>query len=138
MCSVVLTSSRLWDFSLQEMTDPERRFRQLPGEMTVAALPEAAPEDARMKKIFMNNCTGCHSTSYALQFRFDEAGWSKIIDLMKVVPVTGVYPGPNAKSNQIMERDQRPLSAYLARADRKSTRLNSSHGYISYAVFCLK
>src|SRR2546422_4431612 len=26
----------------------------------------------------------------------------------------------------------------LAKADRKSTRLNSSHGYISYAVFCLK
>src|SRR2546429_6025957 len=25
-----------------------------------------------------------------------------------------------------------------SRADRKSTRLNSSHGYISYAVFCLK
>src|SRR2546422_3703469 len=24
------------------------------------------------------------------------------------------------------------------RGDRKSTRLNSSHGYISYAVFCLK
>src|SRR5687768_17990292 len=23
-------------------------------------------------------------------------------------------------------------------SDRKSTRLNSSHGYISYAVFCLK
>src|SRR5207245_11119284 len=26
----------------------------------------------------------------------------------------------------------------VARADRKSTRLNSSHGSISYAVFCLK
>src|SRR2546422_5493885 len=26
----------------------------------------------------------------------------------------------------------------LNRLDRKSTRLNSSHGYISYAVFCLK
>src|SRR5687768_17811664 len=25
-----------------------------------------------------------------------------------------------------------------ATEDRKSTRLNSSHGYISYAVFCLK
>src|SRR2546422_3417239 len=25
-----------------------------------------------------------------------------------------------------------------ANRDRKSTRLNSSHGYISYAVFCLK
>src|SRR5687768_18351533 len=27
---------------------------------------------------------------------------------------------------------------WFAAADRKSTRLNSSHGYISYAVFCLK
>src|SRR5687768_18207094 len=26
----------------------------------------------------------------------------------------------------------------VIRKDRKSTRLNSSHGYISYAVFCLK
>src|SRR2546422_5135326 len=26
----------------------------------------------------------------------------------------------------------------LSHRDRKSTRLNSSHGYISYAVFCLK
>src|SRR2546422_3043617 len=26
----------------------------------------------------------------------------------------------------------------VAPLDRKSTRLNSSHGYISYAVFCLK
>src|SRR5712675_2527807 len=26
----------------------------------------------------------------------------------------------------------------VSAADRKSTRLNSSHGYISYAVFCLK
>src|SRR2546422_1127150 len=39
-----------------------------------------------------------------------------------------------------------PAAAVLADArlavpppgDRKSTRLNSSHGYISYAVFCLK
>src|SRR2546422_2876665 len=31
------------------------------------------------------------------------------------------------------------LQARLRRdRDRKSTRLNSSHGYISYAVFCLK
>src|SRR2546422_11022002 len=31
-----------------------------------------------------------------------------------------------------------PAGEWRARADRKSTRLNSSHGYISYAVFCLK
>src|SRR2546429_2991807 len=30
------------------------------------------------------------------------------------------------------------MAAVLAHQDRKSTRLNSSHGYISYAVFCLK
>src|SRR2546429_32455 len=30
------------------------------------------------------------------------------------------------------------LERQLAAKDRKSTRLNSSHGYISYAVFCLK
>src|SRR2546422_6723707 len=29
-------------------------------------------------------------------------------------------------------------SGFSLSADRKSTRLNSSHGYISYAVFCLK
>src|SRR2546429_9679001 len=33
---------------------------------------------------------------------------------------------PNTKPNSVRPRD------------RKSTRLNSSHGYISYAVFCLK
>src|SRR3989449_7255965 len=30
---------------------------------------------------------------------------------------------------------RRPVERFR---DRKSTRLNSSHGYISYAVFCLK
>src|SRR2546426_8499238 len=31
-----------------------------------------------------------------------------------------------------------PLVQWVARIDRKSTRLNSSHLVISYAVFCLK
>src|SRR2546429_5362712 len=31
-----------------------------------------------------------------------------------------------------------PPATFRERQDRKSTRLNSSHGYISYAVFCLK
>src|SRR5687768_5764940 len=30
------------------------------------------------------------------------------------------------------------VTSYATQRDRKSTRLNSSHGYISYAVFCLK
>src|SRR3712207_8619055 len=31
-----------------------------------------------------------------------------------------------------------PVEVHLAPQDRKSTRLNSSHANISYAVFCLK
>src|SRR3712207_7094687 len=37
------------------------------------------------------------------------------------------------------DREREPVGARDARrADRKSTRLNSSHANISYAVFCLK
>src|SRR2546422_7457350 len=43
---------------------------------------------------------------------------------------------------EVEERDQDTERVALRRdeqvGDRKSTRLNSSHGYISYAVFCLK
>jgi streptogramin lyase/cytochrome c5 len=114
--AVDLGANRRQNFALQEIADAERRFRQLPGEMMAAALPEATPQDAHMKKIFMNNCTACHSTSYALQFKFDDAGWNKIINLMKVVPNNGVYAGPTAKANMIMDRNQKQLATYLARA----------------------
>src|SRR5205809_2315820 len=51
---------------------------------------------------------------------------------------------PTSMTSQPME--SRPAVAACANMgpevrasrDRKSTRLNSSHGYISYAVFCLK
>src|SRR2546422_3786063 len=36
------------------------------------------------------------------------------------------------------QREQRRVATRPFPLDRKSTRLNSSHGYISYAVFCLK
>src|SRR2546422_4027780 len=36
------------------------------------------------------------------------------------------------------ERPERQIHPEHEELDRKSTRLNSSHGYISYAVFCLK
>src|SRR2546422_10481221 len=41
------------------------------------------------------------------------------------------YPDRGDKAAQ-------PLGSFHNPSDRKSTRLNSSHGYISYAVFCLK
>ena len=110
-----LSAARRADLTLQPMTDFERQVRQLPGEMLMAALPEATEDDARIKRIFRNNCTGCHTPSYVLQFRFDEDGWSKIIEMMKVVPNSGVYP-TDPKPNAIIDFHQKQLAAYLARA----------------------
>src|SRR2546422_6276095 len=38
--------------------------------------------------------------------------------------------------NRLLQQNAK--AEIMENADRKSTRLNSSHGYISYAVFCLK
>src|SRR2546429_6380756 len=58
--------------------------------------------------------------------------------------------GPAGDEAAVSQSDAQPFVAAVrlrrplgldrrgARGDRKSTRLNSSHGYVSYAVFCLK
>jgi streptogramin lyase len=106
---------RQQDFVLQPMRDFERQVRQLPGDLMLAALPEETPDDARMKRLIRNNCTGCHTPSYVLQHRFDEAGWSAVIDLMKRVNVYGVVQ-PERPVNGILDFHQKELAAYLARA----------------------
>src|SRR2546422_8540335 len=63
--------------------------------------------------------------------------------LFRSLAVQRLYNGdcmPNAiKKIGIPKRDvPRPARHLPPDVDRKSTRLNSSHGYISYAVFCLK
>src|SRR2546422_4799057 len=44
----------------------------------------------------------------------------------------------NGLSHQSCHNRSFQRTAVTIFQDRKSTRLNSSHGYISYAVFCLK
>src|SRR2546429_6989087 len=64
-------------------------------------------------------------------------------------PAGGREEGAHAVVHQLPGREDHALrigrvpglelaEQLLSRQDRKSTRLNSSHGYISYAVFCLK
>src|SRR2546422_4811398 len=48
----------------------------------------------------------------------------------------GVVESPDIRAGMAML--VAALGAEGSSVDRKSTRLNSSHGYISYAVFCLK
>src|SRR5207247_6928505 len=49
---------------------------------------------------------------------------------------TGVLIGATAIPAWFLHRTLLPI--HFGTADRKSTRLNSSHEWISYAVFCLK
>ena len=110
---VDLSANKQQTLTLTTINDPERRWRQLPGELMVASLPEETADDARMKKIFMNQCTGCHTPSYTLQFRFDEGGWNRIINLMKTVNNRGVPQ--QGQNNQIIALNQKDLAAYLAK-----------------------
>src|SRR5205807_9304688 len=68
------------------------------------------------------------------------------VDQIATLDVTGVEPMAHALPLHNVLRDDMveaalPIEAVLKNApdiDRKSTRLNSSHLVISYAVFCLK
>jgi virginiamycin B lyase len=110
---VDLDATKHQDFKLAPM--PEF-FRQLPGDLVMAALPEDTADDRRLKRLVINNCTGCHTASFTLQHRFDEAGWSAVIDLMKHVNVSGVYQGPEHRAQGVLDYHQKELAAYLARA----------------------
>src|SRR2546429_2871470 len=49
------------------------------------------------------------------------------------------YAASKATNKTLGPREAHPIAGTKGFVgDRKSTRLNSSHGYISYAVFCLK
>ncbi len=109
---VDLGANRKQDFTLDALTD---FVRQLPGDLIAASLPNATPEEARLQALVRNNCTGCHTPSYTLQHKFDEAGWSRIIDLMKKVNVSGIYQGED-KINGHLDFNQKELAAYLAHA----------------------
>src|SRR5256884_1028002 len=49
-----------------------------------------------------------------------------------------IYSGDDGPADASSQRRRAQPERHRGSRDRKSTRLNSSHGYISYAVFCLK
>src|SRR2546429_8353585 len=72
-----------------------------------------------------------------LFFFFNDTATTEIytLSLHDALPISqGFQPGRQEIKHARLVRIQ--LRRLLE--DRKSTRLNSSHGYISYAVFCLK
>src|SRR2546422_6072556 len=69
-------------------------------------------------------------------FFFNDTATTEIytLSLHDALPISPTHWPPRA----VMGSGSRCRRGRRATEDRKSTRLNSSHGYISYAVFCLK
>jgi len=112
-----LSGDRRLDLKLARNSDAEQTFRQLPGNLALDSLPEGSDDDKRMKQLVRNGCTSCHTASYPLQHRFDEAGWNAIIELMKNANVYGSYMAKErGKPTGILDHHQKELAAYLARA----------------------
>ena len=107
-----LTSTRHQDFVLKPIKDFQR---QLTGDQLLASLPDGTPDDRRLKRVFRNSCTSCHQPNYILQERFDIAGWTAILDLMKRVNVAGGYLGDKSEPAPIIDFHEKELAAYLAR-----------------------
>src|SRR6266542_6527916 len=72
-------------------------------------------------------------------FFFNDTATTEIytLSLHDALPISRQL-GPYATSARITRIPKKRLTACPSAGDRKSTRLNSSHGSISYAVFCLK
>jgi streptogramin lyase len=110
---VNVTGTRHQDFVLKPLKDFQK---QLTGDQLLASLPDGTPEDRRLKRVFRNSCTSCHQPNYILQERFDTAGWTAILELMKRVNVAGGYLGdkPDVIA-PIIDFHEKDLAAYLAR-----------------------
>src|SRR2546430_5401317 len=85
-------------------------------------------------------CQALHYFNVFCFFFFNDTATTEIytLSLHDALPIYPAARGPDAAHG----RDGRGARQHAARRgwqqDRKSTRLNSSHSQISYAVFCLK
>src|SRR2546430_13595365 len=61
-----------------------------------------------------------------------------VLDGERVVKLKPVFGYLHRNHEKIGVRHRAQIARVLTDLDRKSTRLNSSHSQISYAVFCLK
>src|SRR5438034_7956185 len=74
---------------------------------------------------------------YTTLFRSQVTAWVALTDASIEAGCMEVIPGSH-KLGQLSHAEHSEATHNLLSRDRKSTRLNSSHTVISYAVFCLK
>src|SRR5690242_5610481 len=78
---------------------------------------------------------------FLIFFFFNDTATTEIytLSLHDALPILlQLHPGVHRRHHVGVEHGGGASAAALALLDRKSTRLNSSHMSISYAVFCLK
>src|SRR2546422_6227974 len=86
---------------------------------------------------------------YTTLFRSNYGEGANVYSALTKQPLTHHSVGPQVDLHDLLDpADAQPINQKCDTPDgapneerdedRKSTRLNSSHGYISYAVFCLK
>jgi streptogramin lyase len=98
------------DFSLEPVRDVTR---QMTGADWFNSMPVDTAQDRRLKDVLYTSCSGCHSPNYPLQNRFDKAGWTAMMDLMKMLNVVGVR---NQKEPYpIIQYHEQELAEYLAK-----------------------
>src|SRR5579863_9596106 len=110
---VDLAATKHHDFVLNQAKD---FVRQLSGDQILASLPDQTPDDRRLKRVFRNSCTSCHQPNYILQNKFDEQGWTAILETMKRINVFGGYMGDKSPIAAPIDFHEKELAAYLARA----------------------
>src|SRR5262245_63518159 len=101
-----------------------RRKTRVNALMTRPSIILRSGMDARITSAFMRG----KKLSRSAHGKADHHGrlrLAHVLSAQPTLPATGGYPGGGA-------------AIHRRRQDRKSTRLNSSHLGISYAVFCLK
>src|SRR2546422_7345500 len=107
--------------------EPESRVRRHVGEHAHAEPEEDPLLDPRVDAPRAVRCPP-GGADLAARERGPELGEQRALGLAVALPVLG--------GERLDALTQRHARRPAASRDRKSTRLNSSHGYISYAVFC--
>jgi streptogramin lyase len=95
------------DLALQPTDDV---MPQLSGWQQLAALPNDTREERRGKAVILKACSACHQTSRIFTRRFDEHGWSGMVDAMPYM-----LGGAEPAALEVFKTHRQEMVSYLAK-----------------------
>jgi virginiamycin B lyase len=84
-------------------------LRQLSGWQQLASVPAETRDDRIGKTLLLRRCSACHQTAKVFTRRFDEHGWTAIIDAMEA------YAGGAEGGGVLPPERKKQLATYLAK-----------------------